>query len=109
MPAAPPIAFATLAERLPSKPYILGITPTSSGHLVLDHGASELTLADSQTLKAVDVLRGQHTERVTAVRCEEGNIWSSAKDATIVRWDERSRRQATTIKGKQTRIGLGRG
>jgi hypothetical protein len=100
MPAAPPVAFATLAEPVQSKPYILGITPTSlTGHLVLEHGSTELTLADAQSLKSVDVLRGQHAERITSVVCEEGSIWSAAQDASIVRWDERSRRQAMTIKG----------
>lgn len=101
MPAAPPLAFATLAEPLPSKPYIVGITPTSlSNHLVLQHAAPELTLADNQTLKAVDQLKGVHTQPITGVVCEAGSIWSSSKDATIVRWDERSRRPATTVKGE---------
>lgn len=100
MPAVPPVAFATLASNLPSKPYILGITPTSlSGHLVLQHGTPELTLADNQSLQSVETLRGGHSGTITSVQCEAGTIWSSAKDATVVRWDERTRRPATTIKG----------
>jgi len=107
MPAAPPVAYATLAEPVPSKPYILGITPTSlTGHLVLDHGSAELTVADAQTLKAVDVLKGQHSQTITGVRAEEGSIWSASKDASIVRWDERSRREAMTIKCGYNREGV---
>lgn len=99
MPPLPPVAFATLAHQQPGKPYITGITPTSlSGHLILQHPDPILTIADAQTLAPVERLTG-HTGPVTAVTCEEGSIWSSAKDATIVRWDERSRRAATTIKG----------
>ncbi|KAL1411160.1 hypothetical protein Q8F55_002110 [Vanrija albida] len=98
MPAAPPVAFATLAYQQPSRPYITGITPTSlSGHLILQHPDPVLTIADAQTLQPVEQLTG-HTGPVTAVQCEEGSIWSSGKDATVVRWDERSRRAATTIK-----------
>lgn len=98
MPAAPPLAFATIAQSQPSKPYILRITPTSlSGHLILTHPSPELSVADNQTLKAVDVLRGVHSAPITSVRCEEGSIWSASKDATIVRWDERSRNVATKI------------
>ncbi|TXT13717.1 hypothetical protein VHUM_01084 [Vanrija humicola] len=98
MPPAPPVAFATLAHQQPGKPYITGITPTSlSGHLILQHPDPVLTIADAQTLAPVERLTG-HSGPVTAVQCEEGSIWSSAKDATVVRWDERSRRAATTIK-----------
>lgn len=29
----------------------------------------------------------------------DGAVWSGAKDAAVVRWDERSRRPATKLKG----------
>jgi len=29
----------------------------------------------------------------------DGAVWSGAKDAAVIRWDERSRRPATKLKG----------
>lgn len=112
MPAAPPVAFATLAARLPPpRTPIRGITPTTlSNHLVLSHGEPHLTIADNQTLQAVDTLEG-HTGTVTTVTCERGSIWSAGLDALIVQWDERSRRPAAEIKGElllRSAIQLGR-
>lgn len=100
MPAITPVAYATLAEPLPPpKPYIVGITPTSlSNHLVLRHPENDISIADAQSLQVVDTLAG-HSGPVTQVLCDNGSIWSSSMDATILRWDERSRRAATTIKG----------
>lgn len=99
MPHSAPVAFATLAAPLPPpKHYITGITPTSlSNHLVLQHPENDISIADAQSLQVVDRLSA-HTEPVTKVLCDNGSIWSSGKDALIVRWDERSRRAATTIK-----------
>lgn len=100
MPAEPPVAFATLAAPLPApRPGIVGITPTTlSNHLVLRHGGPYLTVADNQTLQAVEKLEA-HTRPVTAVACERGSIWSAGEDALVIGWDERSRRPATEIKG----------
>ena len=100
MPAPPPVAYATLTQPLPSRPYILGITPAAtSPHLLLRHPSSDITIADNQSLQAIDVLKGGHTGHVTAVCAEEDAIWSSGKEGTIVRWDERSRRPGINIKG----------
>lgn len=30
----------------------------------------------------------------------DGDVWSGGKDAAVVRWDERSRRPATKLKGE---------
>lgn len=108
MPAAPPITYPTLSNGLPSRPYILQIRPAgpASDHLILRHPSPNLTVADGQTLQPVEQLQGGHTGDVTDVYVEQGDsgagsaaIYSSAKDATVVRWDERSRRPALTIKG----------
>lgn len=100
MPAAPPVAFATLATPLPKpRPSIVEITPTTFwNHLVLSHGEPHLTIADNQTLQAIETLE-RHTETVTSVTCENGSIWSAGADALVVQWDERSRRTAAEIKG----------
>ncbi len=99
MPPAPPVAFATLAAPLPARPPVRGITPTTlSNHLVLRHGAEFMTVADNQTLQAVERLE-RHTEEVTAVVAERGSIWSAGRDALVVQWDERSQRPADEIKG----------
>ncbi|BEI81052.1 hypothetical protein CcaverHIS002_0202120 [Cutaneotrichosporon cavernicola] len=96
MPPAPPVAFATLAAPLPSNPPVRGITP-SSNHLVLRHGTEFITIADNQTLQAVERLE-RHTGQVTSVTAERGSIWSAGLDALVVQWDERSRRPAAEIK-----------
>ncbi|ORX39317.1 WD40-repeat-containing domain protein [Kockovaella imperatae] len=99
MPAQPPVAYATLCHQLPSKQYILGITPSSaSPHLILRHPTPELTIADNQSLQPVDVLKGGHKGNVTSVCSDGGALWSSAKDGSVVRWDERSRQPGSTIK-----------
>lgn len=101
MPAQTPVTYATLSGGLPSKPYILEITPSSSSpHLLLRHPSTDITIADNQSLQPIDVFKGAHTGHITAVRSEEGAVWSSGKDSNIVRWDERSRRAGTTIKGQ---------
>jgi hypothetical protein len=100
MPAAAPIAYATLSSVLHNKPYILNITPASSSpHLLLRHPSADITLADAQSLQAVDTLQGGHSGHVTSIHVDEGSIWSSAKDGSVVRWDERSRRPGMVIKG----------
>ncbi|TYJ57655.1 hypothetical protein B9479_001508 [Cryptococcus floricola] len=100
MPYPPPITYATLASPLPSAPYILGITPSpSTPHLILRHPSPSLTIADNQTLQPVGELSGGHNGHVSAVSSGEGELWSSAMDGSIVRWDERSRSRATVIKG----------
>ena len=101
MPPAPPVAHATVSQALPSKPYILGITSASpSPHLILRHPAPELSLVDAQSLQVVDVLKDGHAGNVTDVCVDQGSVWSGAKDSTIVRWDERSRRSGQVIKGQ---------
>ena len=101
MPPAPPVAYATLSNTLPARPYILGITPSSSSpHLVLRHPSNELTIVDNQSLQPVDVLQGGHNGNITDVCSDGGALWSSAKDGSIVRWDERSRRPESSIKGE---------
>ena len=103
MPSATPIAYATLSNGLPSKPYILDITPSSgSPHLLLRHPASEITIADNQTLQPIDQLRGGHTGLVSAIVSDQGAIWSAGKEGNIVRWDERSRTAGLGIKGLST-------
>ncbi|ORY28763.1 WD40-repeat-containing domain protein [Naematelia encephala] len=97
-----PLAYPTLSNPLPSRPYILSITPTlssSSPHLLLRHPSPSITIADNQTLQPVEVLQGGHGGDVTDITVDEsGGVWSSAKDASIVRWDERTRQPAMTIK-----------
>ncbi|CAK9782885.1 hypothetical protein CC85DRAFT_115293 [Cutaneotrichosporon oleaginosum] len=94
---SPLISFATLAVPLPHRPPIRGITPALANHLVLQHGTEFLTLADNQTLQAVERLE-RHTQEITAVVEDEGSIWSAGRDALVVQWDERSQRPATEIK-----------
>ena len=100
MPAAAPSVFATLSAPLPSKPYILGITPSSaSPHLLLRHPSSDITIVDNQSLQPIDVLRGGHKGLISSVKADEGAVWSAGKEGGIVRWDERSRKAGMTIKG----------
>jgi hypothetical protein len=102
-----PTAYATLSNGLPSKPYLLSITPApSSSHLILRHPSSDLTIVDNQTLQAVDRFAGGHDGNVMDVKVD-GAIWSGGKDAAVVRWDERSRRPATKLKGQSTTAGEG--
>lgn len=94
-----PTAYATLSNAIPAKPYILSITPLpSSSHLILRHPSSDLTIVDNQTLQAVDKFAGGHDGNVMDIKAD-GAVWSGAKDAAVVRWDERSRRPATKLKG----------
>jgi len=94
-----PTAYATLSNSLPSKPYVLSITPLpSSSHLILRHPSSDLTIVDNQTLQAVDRFAGGHDGNVMDIKAD-GAVWSGGKDAAVVRWDERSRRPATKLKG----------
>jgi hypothetical protein len=96
----PQTAYATLSNTIPTKPYILSITPSpSSSHLILRHPSSDLTIVDNQTLQAVDRLSGGHDGNVMDVKAD-GAVWSGGKDAAVVRWDERSRRPATKLKGQ---------
>jgi len=95
-----PTAYATLSNAIPGKPYILSITPLpSSSHLILRHPSSDLTIVDNQTLQAVDKFAGGHDGNVMDIKNADGAVWSGAKDAAVVRWDERSRRPATKLKG----------
>ncbi|WVQ63752.1 uncharacterized protein L199_001905 [Kwoniella botswanensis] len=99
MPAPPSAIYATLSSPLPSKPYILSIKPSPTNpHLILRHPGPDLTLVDNQTLQPVERLTGGHQGNVTAVAVDQDAIWSSAKDGSIVRWDERSRRAGTIIR-----------
>lgn len=96
---APLVVHAARAHALPApRPYIVNIVPTPS-HLALHHPEPEITLADKHTLQAVGTLAGAHTAPVTAVCCGNDGIWSSGRDALVVRWDERTRRPALQIKG----------
>ena len=100
MPASTPSVFATLSAPLPSKPYILGITPSSaSPHLLLRHPSSDITIVDNQSLQPIDVLRGGHKGLISSVKADEGAVWSAGKEGGIVLWDERSRKAGMTIKG----------
>lgn len=96
MPAEPPVAFATLASK--QQGYILSITPAQSGHLVLRHPEPTLSVCDNQTLANIATLTG-HRQPVTDVVCGEG-VWSSSLDASIIRWDDRSGREAMKIEGE---------
>ncbi|WVW79522.1 hypothetical protein I302_101491 [Kwoniella bestiolae CBS 10118] len=99
MPSPPSSIYATLSSPLPSKPYILSITPSPTNpHLILRHPGPDLTLVDNQTLQPVERLTRGHQGNVTSVAVDEDAIWSSAKDGSIVRWDERSRRAGTIIR-----------
>jgi hypothetical protein len=100
MPPAPPIAYATLSSPLPTTPYILSIAPSPSAHLILRHPSPTLTLADPQTLQPIETFRDGHSGHVTDVTVDQDAIWSSARDASVVRWDERSRSAAMSIKGE---------
>jgi hypothetical protein len=106
MPALPTTTYATLTSTIPTAPYILSIRPSPSGHLLLRHPAPYLTLADPQTLQQVDTLSGGHTGNISDVVIDETAVWSGAKDGSVVRWDERGRRAATSFKGAfQTKYG----
>ena len=95
-----PVAYATVTSTLPSKPYILSITPSPSNpHLILRHPSSTLTLVDNQSLQPIDEFRGGHDGNIMDVKADGGAVWSGGKDAAVVRWDERSRSAATKIKG----------
>lgn len=98
MPA--PSAYATVSSTLPSRQYILSITPSPSNpHLILRHPSSSLTLVDNQTLQPIDHFAGGHDGNIMDVKAD-GAVWSGGKDAAVVRWDERSRTPATKIKGQ---------
>lgn len=103
MPAPPPIAYSTLSSPLPSRPYILSIHPSST-HLVLAHPSPSLTLADPQTLQAVDTLSGAHDKDVSAVWTEPaapgGAVWSAGHDGRLVRWDERTRGAGAVVRAQ---------
>ena len=101
MPAQIPVVNAALSRPLHPPQYILGIAPTStSGHLILRHPSPDLSIADGQSLQVIDSLRDGHRENVTGVCSDQGSVWSSAKDSSIIRWDERSRTPGTTIRGE---------
>ncbi|WRT69224.1 uncharacterized protein IL334_006208 [Kwoniella shivajii] len=98
MPAPPSITYATISSPLPTRPYILSITPSPTNpHLILRHPGPELTIVDNQTLQPIERLSGGHQGNITSVVADQDSLWSSAKDGTIVRWDERSKRSATII------------
>ncbi|WVR08938.1 hypothetical protein IAU60_005997 [Kwoniella sp. DSM 27419] len=98
MAPAPSVSYATLSAPLPSRPYILDISPSATTpHLILRHPSSELTIADAQTLQPVDHLRGGHKGLISSVVRDMDALWSAGKDSNVVRWDERSRRPATVI------------
>ncbi|KAK8844067.1 hypothetical protein IAR55_006861 [Kwoniella newhampshirensis] len=102
MPPPPPsMTYATLSSPLPPPaPYILSITPSASfPHLLLRHPSPSITIVDNQTLQPIEQLQGGHTGLISAIATDrEGAVWSSGKDARVVRWDERTRRAATVIK-----------
>jgi WD40 repeat protein len=96
MPADPPLAYATISNPLPSRPYILQIHPSSSiSHLILRHPSPDLTITDAQTLQPVGSLKG-HTGNITCLAGEE-SLYSGGRDCNIIRWDERSRNIAMKI------------
>lgn len=100
MPAPPPVINASLSYSLPNKQYILGITPSpTTPHLFLRHPSPEITIIDAQSLQPIDSLRGGDKGDVTSVVTDEGAVWSSGKDASVIRWDERGRRAGMIIKG----------
>ncbi|WWC72946.1 uncharacterized protein I206_106910 [Kwoniella pini CBS 10737] len=99
MSPPPSILYATISAPLPSKPYILSINPSPTNpHLILRHPGSDLTIVDNQTLQPIDQLTGGHQGNVTAVATDQDALWSSAKDGSIIRWDERSKRAGTVIR-----------
>ncbi|WWD21279.1 hypothetical protein CI109_105763 [Kwoniella shandongensis] len=101
MPPPPPsMTYATLSSPLPAPaPYILSITPSpTTPHLLLRHPSSSITIVDNQTLQPVEQLQGGHTGLISGIATDQDAVWSSGKDARVVRWDERSRRAATIIK-----------
>ena len=101
MPAQVPVVNPTMTfPPLPGQ-YILGITPTSSsGHLIIQQPSRDLYIVDAQSLQAVDSLWGGHGGNVTSVCCDQESVWSSAKDSTIARWDERSGSPGIEIRGE---------
>lgn len=117
MPSPPATLYPTATTTLPSRPYILSLTPhltSTSSHLLLSHPSPELTIIDAQTFQLVDKLKGGHSRDISCVVtstsastddlaqggfANEGNIWSAGTDANVIRWDERSRRPGQTIKG----------
>jgi hypothetical protein len=118
MPSPPATLYPTAVTALPSRPYILSLTPhltSTSSHLLLSHPSPEITIVDAQTFQLVDKLKGGHSKDISCVVtstsastdeivqggfANEGNIWSAGVDANVVRWDERSRRPGQTIKGE---------
>ena len=100
MPGLPPTIHAKLSHLLLSRQYILGISPSpTTPHLFLRHPTAEVTIVDAQSLQPIDSLKGGHTGDVTSVVSEEGAVWSSGKDAKVVRWDERGRSAGMIING----------
>lgn len=111
MPAPPSIAHATLSSNLSLKPYILSITPaTPTPHLLLRHPSNAITIVDNQTLQPIELLQDSegHKGDVTDIKVDEGGVWSSAKDSTVVRWDERSRRAGMVMKGQLDQVVMWR-
>ena len=52
----------------------------------------------------MDRLAGGHDGNIMDVKVD-GAVWSGGKDAAVVRWDERSRRPATKLKGQPSAAG----
>lgn len=109
---APFSAYATLSAPLPvgptgHRPYIVAIHPSpTTPHLLVRHPETDISICDNQSLESVGSFSGAHTAAVTDIAIgEEGGVWSSSKDASVVRWDERSRRPAMNIKGKSCPSG----
>lgn len=118
MPSPPATLYPTAVTALPSRPYILSLTPhltSTSSHLLLSHPSPEITIVDARTFQLVDKLKGGHSKDISCVVtstsastdeivqggfANEGNIWSAGVDANVIRWDERSRRPGQTIKGE---------
>jgi len=100
MPGPPPVAHTMLSHSSADKQYILGITPSlTSPHLLLRHPSPQITIVDAQSLQSIDSLKGGHTGDVTSIVSDGDGVWSSGKDASVVRWDERGRRAGMSIKG----------
>ncbi len=115
MPRRPVPSLYPVASSSLNQGYILSITPadSASAHLVLTHPSPRLSIADAQTLQLVDVLGTEngHTSDVSAVCTgleadglggasgEAGGVWSASKDATVIRWDERTRTPGQRIRG----------
>lgn len=116
--ASIPVIHPTASTAIPSRPYILSLTPhltASSSHLVVSHPSPDLSIVDASTLQFVDRLTGGHTKDISSVVtstssatddvvqggfANEGNIWSAGTDARIVRWDQRSRKPGQTVQGE---------